>query len=820
MTELNIQHLSLSRLSREDLEKKFADDDRLEKILLIFDNIDLLDGNKEGQLSEIDLIEMMTTPYGKDSNGFQKHVSLDKSHDGKLTDYELKEYFSKAKEFYGEDILLEDYQKFIEYAAAKGQEHYEAELEKASIATGMSEELIEKLGGPYIANEYTPVMKDNIKYYERTTADFSELRDETGKLLEIREKNSAICDYNGCEQVTTYNEGGIATENFINHQTGEQTMFQYANELDKKNYKIHIKDGVAVKQSTSDGEKPWKNMQLEDIVFGAGTPDSSKVSFKYDSNNKLSEIKISDTKTSNIMPKAVIKDGIAFIDYVQEDTDISTKTFEDIKQMIDGGARYGEDFELKIENGELKIVPKIKNETDEETPELKGEAFDKYRDLISKGIHAEEDFEVIYDKNGNFRYIYKNNQAREFDAEYKTEIYDKEGKLITSLTVKNGKVIREVHTDNGIETIESSFDDAFIQLLMKKDFAIAGEILGKDDILSGGYNIYPMAEKYREIFDKELIGDVYDEIKNNPEKGVKNLMAKLTPQGGYFATKEDAIKSYKEGYEEFNEILSFNPYDSQIADLLPEIKRIVRDKNSYTEQINNDKYDINFKDGEISIMKNGKHLGNLNCAKFPPNYIKNLLLQVPATVLSDMVESKVDIILDDSLEDSFATRGLNGFYKAIGKGQITLDPNALIGSRAIKTIVHESGHMCDHIDDKDNAISAIKEMMKDPNINFGRDKAVTVDELLERWGTLQPVSIQDRSLKETFQKEYAKYLEKQPNVNINAKYALENMAEFFAESYTLLNLGSCKSEYIIANYFPESLARVKEIMEENRTYRN
>ena len=588
-------------------------------------------------------------------------------------------------------------------------------------------------------------------------------------------------------------------------------------QVDSTNY---LKDGVAVKQSAGDGDNPWKDMKLEDVVLGAESPDSTKVSFKYDANNKLSEIEINDTKTNNCMQKTVIRDGIVFTDYVQEQTSISNKTTEALKQIIDGGARYGEDFDLKVENGELKIIPKIKNKTDEETPELKGEAFDKYKELVSKSIHQGEDFEVEYDKNGNFRYSYKNNQAKEFDAEYKSEVYDKEGNLVSSLTVKNGEVTRELRTENGIETITTSFDDAFIQLLMEKNFAVAGELLGKDDILSGGYNIYPMAEKYKQITGNALIGDAYDELKNNPNEGIANLMSKLLPQGGYYSTKDEAIKNYKEGYEEFKELLQFNPYNSQITNLLPKINRVQYSENSYTEHINSDKYDVDFGNGEIRIAKNGEQIGKLNVSNFPSNYVKNLLLQTPATVLVDIVQSGVEIKLNDSLEDSLATRGTAGFYKAVGKGQITLDPNALIGNRAVKTIVHEAGHMCDHIDNRENAIKAIKEMMKDPSINFGKDKAVTVNELLESWGTLQPVSIHDKKLREIFEKEYAKYRKNPPNINNNAKYALTNMGEFFAESYTLLNFGSCRSEYILANYFPESLERVKEIIEENRAYKD
>lgn len=139
--------------------------------------------------------------------------------------------------------------------------------------------------------------------------------------------------------------------------------------------------------------------------------------------------------------------------------------------------------------------------------------------------------------------------------------------------------------------------------------------------------------------------------------------------------------------------------------------------------------------------------------------------------------------------------------------------------RAVNVFAHECGHMCDAIDDKDNAIKAIKEQLKDPWMTINVDKPLTVNELLEKQGTLQFVSIADEKLKESFKREYEKYRQNPPNVNDNAKYALSSMAEFFAESYSLLNIGYCKSAYVIANYFPETFARAKEIMEQNRAFR-
>ena len=823
MAELNIQNLGSGKISKADLEKYFANDSRLDKILSIFDKINSLDGENTEFLSDIDLTEMSSLRYAKDSNGLKTFASLDNRNDKNITDYELETYFNKAKEFYGEDILLDDYKKFLEFAISKGNEEYISEIEEVSRATGMSKELIENLGGPSLAQEYQVIVKDGVKYYQRTVDGFTQLCDENGKLVELREQESTHLGYEDYEQITTFNEDGSSTESYLNHETDEQIKFHYAQNPEEKSYKMHYKDGVAVKQTVGDGDKPWKDMQLEDIVFGVGTPDTTKVSFKYDENNQLTGIDIKDENLEEDAPRGYISDGTIYLTHIPKKTNLEKQVFESIKQMVDGGARYGEDFDLKIVDGQLKIVPKIKNETGEETPELKGDAFKKYKELISKGIHAGEDFDVEYDENGNFRYSYKNNQAKEFDAEYKTEVYDKAGNLISSLTVKDGQIIQEKNINGKVETLKMSFDDAFIQFLIEGNFAMAGEILGKDDILSGGYNIYPMAEKYKQITGKELIGDVYDELKSHKDNGTANLMAKLQPHIAYninHHSKEEFIKNYQEGYEQFKDIMQFNPYDSQIADLLPKIQRVQHSGNSYTEQINNNKFDINFTNGEIIVTKNGEKVGNLNVSKFPQNYVKNVLLKTPANVLSDMIECGIELILDDSLGDSLSTKGTNGFYKPTGKGQITLDPNALIGNRAIKTIVHEAGHMCDHIDSKENAIKAIKEMMKDPWTDFGRDKAVTINELLENWGTLQPVSIHDEKLKECFEKEYAKFRKNPPNINENAQYALTSMVEFFAESYALLESGTCKSEYVLANYFPESLARVKEIIEENRAYRN
>ena len=57
--------------------------------------------NKLYQVSEIDILEMSGLRYGEDSYGLKKYASLDNSHDEKVTDYELENYFN--------DLLLKTF---------------------------------------------------------------------------------------------------------------------------------------------------------------------------------------------------------------------------------------------------------------------------------------------------------------------------------------------------------------------------------------------------------------------------------------------------------------------------------------------------------------------------------------------------------------------------------------------------------------------------------------------------------------------------------------------------------------------------------------
>ena len=822
MGNINISHLSLSKLKKEDIQKQFANDSRLDKILLIFDKINSLDGEIGNELSTCDLAEMKSVESGERSDGSYKKAFLEGKWDNIITDFELNEYMKEAKEFYGGEIEVEDFRKFLSFAASKGQVSYQKRLEEVSKKTGMSQELIEKLGGPFIAESYKVVEKNGQKFYRRELEGFYEIYDEAGNLMEQSFSGDLADDENTQEIKKFDNSGRVASQTYINKQTGEQTRYIYNKDKNGKDFKLHIKNDVAISQSYSQLNDPnERNMKLEDIVFGAGTTNSTKVSFKYDENNHLTGIEIKDSTLEEEKPHGFITDGELFLTHIPKRTTIDDATVASIQQMVDGGARYGEDYELKIIDGKLQIIPKIINKSGTETPPLTGEAFDRYKELTGSGIHVGEDFDVIYEENGNIRYKLNNNQSKEYSANYRSEIYDKDGNFVSSLTVKDEEVIYETMFNGNKQTVKMPFDKAFLQLITEKNFSMAGEILGRDDVISGGYNIYPAAEKYKELTGRELIGDVYDaiQIEKDDKKlsGMQNLMSKLQPHRATLDyTKDGFINNYKEGYNQFKEILNFNPQNSKIADMLPKIHRVQKGEKAYIEQINNDSFEVSFSNGLITVRKNGDTPKTIDVTALPEDYVKQVFMEVNSQVLYDIALHAVRIKLDDHMNDRSIGGSTNGYYSP-SDGSITLDPNALIGKRALLTIAHEAGHMCDYIDDKDNAVKVLKEMIKDPMLMLNRDKPLTVQELLDNWGTLQPVSVADDKLNAIFEKEMQNFRQNGSDINSNATYALSNLQEFFAESYALLNTGNCKSEYVIGTFFPESFARVKELIDINRT---
>jgi hypothetical protein len=74
----------------------------------------------------------------------------------------------------------------------------------------------------------------------------------------------------------------------------------------------------------------------------------------------------------------------------------------------------------------------------------------------------------------------------------------------------------------------------------------------------------------------------------------------------------------------------------------------------------------------------------------------------------------------------------------------------------------------------------------------------------------------NEELESTYKKEleYFKnhYAENNLKGTDNCVYATTNIYEMFAECYTLLTNGNAKSEFVISNYFPETLKLIKNMI--------
>ena len=845
--DIDIKHLA--KITREEVKHKFANDPRLNQILSVFDAIDKYGNNprtqKDGALEPQDIEGC--------SSKLVHYAALDANSDNKVNEYELSAFFNDYK---GSDSLIlsfdeaaepGDLAKILRLMSDKGQIEYAKKMEEKE---RVYNEVAEKLDFPievvrkFDITEgsdlscYSKISRDGKTLYQMKSGDYESgnyavIRDENGKIIEIIESGPRDEDGNGWigygdpnknktydQCITKYDsEGEAIGETYIDKTTGNIAKWHF-DESTNTHYDEYLEDGIATQYSSKrNDDGSWTPDRFEGVVFNAGKADSTQISFKYGENNEFLGLDIKENTPEDDRPRGFITDGEVYLTHIpKKPTTVDTSTIEIIKQMMDGGARYGEDFDLKIEDGKLKVVPKIHTKKGETAPELQGEAFDKYKDLVAKGIHQGEDFEVTYDKNGNFRYNLMNNQAREFGASYKTEVYDKEGNFIYALSVVNGEIIKESVVDGKKQTNRMSFDEGFLQLLLEGDFESASELLGDKNVIEGGYNIYVPAMKYKELTGRELMADVFNAANSNVNCG--NLLSKLYPPGAFIAdTPEEAVKYFYEGYEECKPIIEFDPYKSQVAHMLPRIERNNISENEFNERVNENSFNVKISDTQITVSKNNAKALSIDISAFPVNYVNTTLKQVNAAVLYDIAATGTRLVLKDDINPDPIYGTINGYF-APADNCIYLDPNATIGDRAIMVITHESGHMCEFIDDKDNAIKAIKEQIKQKIIQKGNERPYTMEELLQKHSTFQAAASHDEKLKELFKKELANYEQNRPKININGEYALTDIKEFFAEAYCLLNTGTGKCAYIIANYFPETLARAKELMEECRAFKD
>ena len=263
--------------------------------------------------------------------------------------------------------------------------------------------------------------------------------------------------------------------------------------------------------------------------------------------------------------------------------------------------------------------------------------------------------------------------------------------------------------------------------------------------------------------------------------------------------------------------------------LIPKITRTIIDENSFNETINGVNYEVRFENNSLKIKRSNQEELSIDVSNLKQEFVQKVLMQVNAKTLYHIAKNKT-IVKYSKMSD-----GLNGMYEPKTN---TLYLNKRISNidEFKRVIVHEAGHIFDTKDDKEFATEVIKDMIKtNPKMN---KKGESLDKLLEKHGTRQLSSRLNQQLIDTINSEMQKafgisvsipkaddpgltsfvikdhilsnYMQ---GADINNLYALESVEEFFAESYSLIVSGNCKSAELLLTYFPESLKLVKEIIE-------
>ena len=811
-----VKHVKSAKITKESLINTFKESGRLNAMLSIFNAINSFDNieNHENDLSSFGLISFSNR--------------LDNGKDDFVNDWELDNYLKLYGKKFSEEVTKEDIKDFLKYANENGKAIDEEDAKQESLQNekiaqklGVNKTAIDKIASRIVIGENSSwqlkVVVENGKRFIKATLDEKNhiIYDMQGNIVE--EKGDGYAngtnrfgelgdDSDEFTNIAKFKNGELVSETFINETTGEMIKYEGNSEL-------RVKDGVGIKRSVDKNNK----VKIDELVFDNGEKGKTKLELKYDKNGNLTGLDVQDEKNKTPKEKPLMKGyGNDYWSYREvlrksdkkENQIISEQTLKMIKDLFDNGAKYGQDFDLEVKDGKINVKPKIKNETEKPTPELKGDALEQYKHLVTNNAHANEDFEVEYDEDGNFVYNYLNNQAREYGVDFKTEKYDKNGNKIYSMIVKNGVVTEEKMVDGKMQTTNTPLDDKLLDMCKNGDYAGANRLMGPG-IMNGGYNFYPLADKYKEETGRELILDAF--YSNQPN--AHGLCRRMT--GGYFAEGADVkymVDNYNRTKAEFENIVNFDPYKSPIADMLPRISRTQQDANLFIETHNGKTYNVSIGDKKITVSLNGQSY-NIDTSRLSKEFTQRVLSKLNAQVLYDMAINKINLKFDEKLE------GAHGEYIS-QENTIVIDPNSTVSSRMIQMISHEAGHMMDYIHDKDAAVNAAKELLKDASVNWGRNKPITVEEILESNGDLASVSRGDTTLKQLYYEELAVYEKADVKIDSEAEYAANGrVSEFLAEAYALLISGTAQSEYVLCNYFPKSLARVKEIIESNRAHK-
>jgi hypothetical protein len=211
-----------------------------------------------------------------------------------------------------------------------------------------------------------------------------------------------------------------------------------------------------------------------------------------------------------------------------------------------------------------------------------------------------------------------------------------------------------------------------------------------------------------------------------------------------------------------------------------------------------DKFTISCKNNKITVMNvSSKQQYNLDLEILLQDFplrekalLKKSIQNLPAEVLADLA---IEIDADDlnfgkKIKSTLFSKEIvtGGSYR-IGSNSITLNTQG--GSTS--TLVHELGHAVDYMPYVGLNLSSIKKN-SEFNTTFEKEMSNYIKAGYCKY---------DESSTE--------YIRTNDKKNKTSNYATASKQEMFAECYTLLMTGSCDSQDVIEDYFPETLKVIK-----------
>ncbi len=763
-------------VKKEDLQKVSNNSKNFE---LIFNHFDKLDRKSDMNLKT-------ATIFGVDSKFLRSitkeiHTGEDRGKvlgdiDFIIDDAKLEQYIADNPDLKG--VKKEDVYEFLNNVITAHDNVVHEEAEKTYQAI--------KGKYPDLPDEIINSISDNesIKVVNKNGKTFYDVTDEEGNYRRLNEKGNTVVFKSEVlamgESADYYNTLGGAEEWVYLNDDGEQigSRYKYSNGVvDIEDYKSGRKQrllGKSIAAYTNDNK-------LDSININKGLGNETQLKCEYDNNGKLKDIKMIQKQD------AYIPNSDGYTMTVDTPIKMNDKNKKALSDLINSGAKFGEDFSIDLENNEVKINPMIQNDSEEEMPPIPDNVKEEILNLSKQGLRNNRDFTVKYTKDGRFEIDFNTAKGRD-NATDETRIgFSKDGKIKTTTKVNGDTVTTTVENGSHKTTSNQSREDAFMEKILSGEFDKAVMLLGDIRPTGRDFKVMGMYKKYQQLtgknFAEELI-KAYDNKKIDAETYTKLISGDASPLGmgasycepfdGY-VTREDVIKGFNESIKAYEAIEEFDVKNSQIGALVPKSSKEKISDNKYIETTDGKQITVSRDDNSIAVEKNGKSF-KIDVSHLSKN-IKNLLYNTDANILYRLAEKGTELELYSNIgRTGLLDESVNGYYVP-DENKIYLNSETLTGSILTRTLAHETGH------------------------TFYNAREQEKDEHLE--------NLFNEELK-AFQNSDEKYKEG------NHSYCTASVYEAVAESYALLTTGTSKSEYTLAKHFPKTFAYVKEMIEKEQ----